>query len=208
MTNRTTEEIARGLTEADFFRLCEKVKAAGYGGDIEWSEGLVPPTDPDEFAREAIFVICNSGMRFTVAEQIFGRVMCALADGESASRGFGHAGKASAIDHIWRHRARLLTEYLAAPDKLAFCESLPWIGGITKYHLAKNFGADVAKPDVHLQRLADAEGCTAQELCDRLAAATGYRAATVDVVLWRACAIGAINSRALAVRSHLESHKP
>lgn len=84
----------------------------------------------------------------------------------------------------------------AADDKLAFCESLPWIGGITKYHLAKNFGADVAKPDVHLKRLADAAGCTAQALCDRLARETGYRVGTVDVVLWRACAIGLVDSRA------------
>lgn len=185
------------IDAAEFYRLRDAVAAAGFGRDLEWSEGVAPPTDPDEFAREAIFVICNSGMRFTVAEGIFYRVEQALANGQSASTVFGHKGKCAAIDTIWRDRGRLMAEYLAAPDKLDFCESLPWIGGITKYHLAKNFGADVAKPDVHLQRLADAEGCTAQELCDRLAVETGYRAATVDVVLWRAAAIGAINSRAL-----------
>lgn len=182
----------------DFPTIVESVRAAGYGGDIEWSENAAEPTDADEFAREAIFVICNSGMRFTVAQGIFDRVMSALGKGASASTAFGHAGKAGAIDFIWRERGRLLSEYLAAADKLAFCESLPWIGGITKYHLAKNFGADVAKPDVHLQRLADAEGCTAQQLCERLAAQSGYRIATVDVILWRACAIGLIDSRALA----------
>jgi hypothetical protein len=185
------------LDAAAFYALRDKVVDAGYGGDIEWSEGINPPTCPDEFAREAIFVICNSGMRFTVAQGIFNRVMAAIEDGGSASDAFGHKGKAAAIDFIWQERKRLLSEYHAAVDKLAFCESLPWIGGITKYHLAKNFGADVAKPDVHLQRLADHAGCSAQELCDRLASATGYRAATVDVVLWRACAIGVLQSRAL-----------
>lgn len=191
------------IDAAEFYRIEGAVRAAGYGGDIEWSEGINPPTDPDEFAREAIFVICNSGMRYTVAQGIFERVMAALERGASASSAFGHVGKCGAIDGIWRDRERLLSEYLAAEDKLAFCESLPWIGGITKYHLAKNFGADVAKPDVHLQRLADVEGCTAQELCDRLAAGTGYRAATVDVVLWRACAIGVIKSREVAQASFL-----
>jgi hypothetical protein len=183
------------LSASDFGRLRAGVVAAGYGGDIEWSENILPPADPDDFAREAIFVICNSGMRFTVAQGIFDRCMIALETGKSATTAFGHPGKSVAIDWIWEHRERLLREYQEAPDKLEFCHSLPWIGGITKYHLAKNFGADVAKPDVHLQRLADAEGCSAQELCDRLAGETGLRAATIDVVLWRACAIGLVNSR-------------
>jgi len=102
----------------------------------------------------------------------------------------------------------LLGRYLVAADKVEFCASLPWIGNITKYHLAKNFGADVAKPDVHLQRLADREGTTAQALCERLAKATGYRAATVDVLLWRACANGIINSRTGEIAPTNTGEKP
>jgi hypothetical protein len=136
-------------------------------------------------------------MRFSVAQGIFERVMASLRSGGSAQDAFGHKGKASAIDHIWANRGVLRRQYLDADDKLVFCASLPWIGEITKYHLAKNFGAQVAKPDVHLQRLADHEGCTAQQLCERIAAVTGYKVPTVDTVLWRACAIGIINSRAL-----------
>lgn len=185
------------MTPDAFYEAERAVRAAGYAGDIEWSEGCTEPTSADEFASEAIFVICNSGMRFTVAQGIFNRIMPRLTSGGSSSEVFGHKGKCGAIDHIWAERERLLDEYRAAPDKLAFCESLPFIGGITKYHLAKNFGADVAKPDVHLQRLAAAEGTTAQALCERLAEQTGYRIATVDVVLWRACAIGAIKTREL-----------
>jgi hypothetical protein len=84
---------------------------------------------------------------------------------------------------------------MAAEDKLAFCETLPWIGGITKYHLAKSYGLDFAKPDVHLQRLADLEGVTAQELCARLAPELGWKVRTVDLVIWRACATGILDSR-------------
>ncbi|MER9056448.1 hypothetical protein [Mesorhizobium sp. M0910] len=163
--------------------------------DIAWSENLKPPTDAEDFASEAIFVICNSGMKNTIAVKIFAKVMTAIQGDLSAFDVFRHPGKAKAIDLIWRTRADLLAGYLSATDKIEFCASLPWIGGITKFHLAKNFGADVAKPDVHLQRLADHEGITAQALCERLAAQTGYRAATVDVVLWRACANGVLNSR-------------
>lgn len=163
--------------------------------DIAWSESIEPPASPEDFALEAIFVICNSGMKNTVARRIFEKCRDALLDQQSASSAFGHAGKAGAIDKIWGDRGQLFADYMAADDKLAFCGSLPWIGGITKFHLAKNFGVDCAKPDVHLQRLADREGCTAQALCERLAAETGYRVATVDLILWRACANGVINSR-------------
>lgn len=177
-----------------FFHLITELGQQGLE-DIEWSENLHEPLTPLDFAEEAIFVICNSGMKNTIARKIYKRVIEALESGRSASMVFGHRGKANAIDHIWRGRAQLFNEFRAATDKLAFLETLPWIGKITKYHLAKNFGVDVAKPDVHLQRLADIEGTTAQALCERLAAETGYRIATIDTILWRACANGVMNSR-------------
>jgi hypothetical protein len=166
--------------------------------DVEWSESIEPPTDPNQFALEAIFVICNSGMKNTVAQRIFNRVEQALADGESASKVFGHKGKAGAIDLIWRMRCGLHGAFLACEsdsERLANLADLPWIGNITKYHLAKNFGVNVAKPDVHMQRLADHAGEDVQAMCERLAGETGLRTATVDLILWRACATGLIDSR-------------
>lgn len=179
----------------DMTRLIAFINEAGYGGDIRWSEELRPPSCPRAFAREAIYVICNSGMRFKVAQQIYTRVMAAIEDGRSAGDVFGHVGKALAIDDIWAKRDALLNDYLAADDKVAWCETLPWVGGITKWHLAKNFGADVAKPDVHLLRLAALYETTAQELCERIAQSIGLRVATVDTLLWRAAAIGVLDTR-------------
>jgi hypothetical protein len=163
--------------------------------DIAWSETIGLPATAEEFAGEAIWVICNSGMKHTVARIIQSRVNAALRAGTPVFDVFKHAGKAQAMETIDRDRERLFAEFLAAEDKLAYCETLPWIGGITKYHLAKNYGLDVAKPDVHLQRLADLEGTTAQALCERLAPELGWRIATVDLVIWRACATGILNSR-------------
>lgn len=182
------------ITGNDFMDL---LAALGNQGeeDVAWAEGLQPPDDEEAFALEAIFVICNSGMKNTVARGIFERVRAALFTDKSAGTAFGHKGKAAAIDHIWRNQSVLFLDYCMSTDRLAFLESLPWIGGITKYHLAKNFGLQYAKPDVHLQRLADREGCTAQALCERLARATGFKVATVDTILWRACANGVIDSR-------------
>lgn len=178
-----------------FLDVVTRLRSAGWQGDIDWSENVKPPTDADDFASEAIFVICNSGMKNTVARRIYDRVLPLMHQGRHASEGFGHKGKAQAITDIWRNRGGLFAGYMAATDKVEFCASLPWIGQITKFHLAKNFGADVAKPDVHLQRVADRAGETVQGLCERLAHASGFRTATVDVLIWRACAEGILNSR-------------
>lgn len=182
------------ITATDFWHLVDLLGMQAEA-DLAWAEGLKPPTYADDFALEAIFVICNSGMKNTVALGIFKRCVGALAHGEPVLEVFKHPGKAAAIETIWRDREQLRAGYLAATDKLAYLETMPWIGSITKYHLAKNFGADLAKPDVHLVRLAEREGCSVQALCERLAGELGLRVASVDTVLWRACANGILNSR-------------
>lgn len=183
---------------ADQFRAVLAALCEQGADDVAWSESITPPANAEDFAQEAIFVICNSGMKNTVAKGIFDRCMGALTTDTPVIDVFKHKGKVSAIEAIWADREVLLDMYRSRAsdvERLELLVSLPWIGDITKFHLAKNFGMNVAKPDVHLQRLADREGCSAQALCERLAAEVGLRAATVDVVLWRACANGVINSR-------------
>lgn len=163
--------------------------------DLSWSQSCMPPSRPEQFALETIFVICNSGMQNKVARMIFEKVRGAILEGRSAREEFGHPGKAGAIDDIWSRREELMAGYLQADDKIAFCRTIPWIGGITCYHLAKNFGAQVAKPDVHLQRLAERHGTTCQDLCEVLAERTGFSVSSVDLILWRACAERMIDGR-------------
>ena len=163
--------------------------------DLEWSESIEAPSNADDFAREVIFVICNSGMKNTVAAGIFARCMAALESDIAVREVFRHPGKAAAIARIWAEREGFFRDFADATDQLAFLAGLPWIGEITKFHLAKNFGVDVAKPDVHLQRLADRDGTTPQALCARIASEVGLRVATIDTILWRACANGVIDSR-------------
>jgi hypothetical protein len=184
------------IDNATFQMIVDRLRELGFAdSDIEWSENITPPASAEHFARETIFVICNSGMKNTVARRIYDKVRDELVAGGSAHSVFRHVGKATAIDRIWRDREDLFAKYGAADDKLAFCAGLPWIGQITKWHLAKNFGLDCAKPDVHLQRLAGHHDTSVERLCADLAAVTGYRAATIDLLLWRACAEGVIDSR-------------
>ena len=109
----------------------------------------------------------------------------------------GKSGKAVAIDTIWRNRDELFLAFQMANDKVEFARCLPWIGNVTKWHVAKNLGVDCAKPDIHLERVASQYQTTPEALCGELAVATGDRVATADVVLWRACNLGIVNSREL-----------
>jgi hypothetical protein len=182
------------ITLMRFRRIEAVLRQAGYGQIIDWSEGIQPPVDAEAFAEQAVYVICNSGLANSVAEPIAERCMAALNAGLSAAVAFGHPGKRTAIDSIWAERRALFAAYLQAEDPLSFLRQLPWIGPVTTYHLAKNLGADFAKPDVHMERLARRDRTTTHTLCRRLARQTGYRIATIDTVLWRACADGLLDS--------------
>jgi len=187
------------LTVEQFRQLEFVLLNSGYRDIVQWTEGLRPPRNAKEFALEAIYVICNSGMRFSVANTIYWKCVRALRRNRSATTVFSHPGKAPAIDFIWKNRRVLFAGYKIADNKVAYCAALPWIGPVTKFHLAKNLGLDFAKPDVHLVRLAAAERTTVIELCDRLAGQTGYRVTTIDSVLWRACADGYLDSASYRV---------
>lgn len=168
------------------------LNVSGYADEIAWSETIKPVADPLAFWREFAWVVLNSGMKEQIARRIWNRVRPVVEDGASAFTVFKHKGKAAAIDYVWAERARLFNCYRACADdfKLDWLESLPWIGSITKYHLAKNYGHDCAKPDRHLVRISGTEG--AHAMCARLSKATGDRIATVDLVVWRAANLGIV----------------
>lgn len=183
------------ITLNRFRRLEAALRRRGYGPTIEWSENIMPPSSADDFAELAIFVIINGGLNATVAVQIQLRCLNALKASLSAASVFGHPGKAQAVDHVWSERQRLFDSYRTAHDQVDFLQTIPWIGPVLALHLAKLLGSDVAKPDLHLVRLANRERTTVAKLCQRLAAETGYRVATTDAILWRGCAAGLLKSQ-------------
>lgn len=93
-------ELVHPITKQQFRDIVRAVRKAGYRAAIDWSENIEPPANAREFAGEAIYVICNSGMRNSVALGIFEKCMMALNTGESCKTVFGHPGKSSAID-LW-----------------------------------------------------------------------------------------------------------
>lgn len=67
---------------------------------------------------------------------------------------------------------------------------LPYVGNITKKHLAKNVGfADVAKNDTWLERVSDFVSAKyVDELTEYLSSEFDESKHVVDVILWRFCA--------------------
>lgn len=181
------------MNATEYLKLRQSIIDAGYSEEVEWAGSVSAPDDADQFAVEACWVILNSGMKEQVARGIWERVRPALLrEGACHKELFGHAGKRAAINRIWQLRVDLFSEWrLKSPDKqLDYLETLPWIGPITKFHLARNLGMDVCKPDRHLVRIAGDE--TPEQLCQRLAKATGDRIGQVDCVIWRAANLGLV----------------
>ncbi|CAN0576693.1 unnamed protein product, partial [Ectocarpus sp. 12 AP-2014] len=71
-------------------------------------------------------------------------------------------------------------------DPIEELQNFAHIGPITVWHLAKNLGLNVAKPDRHLARLSAQIGfIDADDLCSRLADQSDEPKKVVDLILWR-----------------------
>lgn len=75
---------------------------------------------------------------------------------------------------------------MSSAEALVYLDSYPHIGPVTRYHLARNIGLDVVKPDRHLVRLAGFCGYeTPAALVAEIAALSGERVGVIDYVLWQ-----------------------
>ena len=159
--------------------------------EIEWARCICPEDiDADRFGEEAVWVVLTAGMTVDIVERIIWPKVCKqLQHGRPVSAVFGHKGKAKAIEEIWRRRNALLREFQEKKtdqERLAFFETLPYVGPVTKYHLARNLGLDFAKPDLHLVRIARKFRRTPRSLCRLVSEETGERVGVVDLVFWKA----------------------
>jgi hypothetical protein len=159
--------------------------------------------DETELLRESAWVILCSGFREATVRRCFPFISLCFYDWESASwiRDNSSLCKATASTRF-RNEQKLnaIVRTAVHIDQVSFAafkdqilhepiktlRQLPFIGEITAYHLAKNLGAPVAKPDRHLMRLADRMGFECpQELCTEISRATGDPITVVDLILWR-----------------------
>ena len=182
----------------------EAVVARGFAWEIDWqAERRLDRIDESEFLRESAWTVLSAGFREAVVRRLFVPVCDAFLGMRSAAviqanrdrcrraalRVFNHRGKvnaildiASIVDKMGFERVRRKI----AQEEVQFLQTLPYIGSITAFHLAKNLGLPVVKPDRHLQRIAAAAGFRSpQELCQLISNHLGEPVQVVDVVLWR-----------------------
>lgn len=156
-----------------------------YKSEMQWCENRPPfnETNKETFFLEYIYVVLNAGMREQVARKIYERFLKEL-----DFNVIGHLGKRKAIMEASINYEEWFEQLQKSDDKIEYLKTLPWIGDITKYHLARNIGIDAVKPDRHLVRLSEQFNYdTPMDMCLKIQETTGEKLGVIDVVLWRYC---------------------
>lgn len=197
-----TGEQLRTLYEAEKARI---MAVEEYARDYEWVDqrtwSTVKDLGAENFLLEHAYVVLCSGFKNSTVEGFWQRYVDAWArwtcweemDVEVAVKVcntfFRNKAKNKAIGDACLRMQKVGWWNVVADISFMGVDSLrawPWIGDITKFHLARNLGMDVVKPDRHLVRWADHLGYeTPLALCEEIHRLTGERIGTVDLVLWR-----------------------
>jgi hypothetical protein len=187
-----------------YARAAQYVRSAGLEHEIEWQR----QTDSrqiteSDFLRETAWVILCSGFRESIIRRVFDHLSLCFCDWESAAAivdsypgcylaaqaSFCSTPKLSAIVETAR---RVEATGFAAVKAAIFANPIetlrqfPFVGPVTVWHLIKNLGYDVAKPDRHLIRISNHLGfCEPAQFCTAIADATGEAVKVVDLIVWR-----------------------
>ena len=187
-----------------YLKAKKAVVEKGFSAEIDWQSKIrFPNITEADFLREAAWVVLSSGMRESVICLKFPAISAAFYYWQSAN----HVVKNSETCRrhalpIFCHRQKInaiikIAEQITAQGfkifknrirnkGIDFIKTLPFMGPATSYHLAKNIGLDVVKPDRHLVRVAAATGYNSPRLlCEEIAKIVGDRLSVIDLVIWR-----------------------
>ena len=203
MTVGGTSGTLPGLVDV-YLNAKDAVVARGYAWEMDWqAERCLDRIDESEFLRESAWTVLSSGFRESVVRKLFEPICDAFFHWQSAAMIQSKRGvcRQAALDVFNNYRkidAILDIAGVVADsgfdvvrrriqeEEIRFLQTLPYIGSITAFHLAKNLGLPVVKPDRHLQRIAEAAGFRSPlDLCELISHHVGEPIQVVDVVLWR-----------------------
>lgn len=187
-----------------FSEACSYVEKAGLSGEVAWQrEADFTEFTESELLREHAWVALCSGFRESVVRRAFDHISLCFCDWESAesiisageiccataASSFANRIKLKGIFSTARYISEVgFDEFKRSVlnDPICQLQKLAFIGPTTSWHLAKNLGLDVAKPDRHLVRVSEYLGFrSAEHFCRELAATTGEPAKVVDLIVWR-----------------------
>ncbi len=211
------------INEVTFNYLQLKLEMAGLDADrksfkeIRYNLNHYVIFTPEEFAYECFYVVCVAGFKQDYAKAMCEKVIDFVKKNEifeleDLETIYKNRLKIKAIKDIWDNRKKYQEKFYSLKnidEKVNFLGSLPFVGDITKYHLARNFGLDFVKYDIWIQRLGVAfykaedfvDKVNNSKLlpeikyfCDvmfkKLQKETGEKVGFLDVVLWRSCQKG------------------
>jgi len=212
----TRRKIASSNLLEFYLRANARVVDLGYSDEILWyrRQGIAYISE-EKFLRESAWVVLSSGFREQIVRRIFGFISLCFFDWHSAHEihtnaqdcmnlaacKFRHEGKLQAIVSIARlvvdSGFEALRESITR-DPIGTIRKFPYMGPATAFHLAKNLGVPVSKPDRHLERLALRLGyADARSLCSTVSRLVGEPEHIVDSVLWRFCVVGGLKAYSL-----------
>lgn len=188
------------------FREAERFVREHFPEDIDYSIEAIHPSilqqmTKVDFYRQYAYVVYNSGFNNSVVDAKWPQIL-------SAYRGFhivyvskypaqvrseaidiiGHKGKVKAIIDAARTIRALDWPVFKDEVKADFMtlKRFPYIADVTVYHLARNMGFDVIKPDRHLKKMAAHFEVDPFAMCDRIRDETGLSLHMIDTIIWRA----------------------
>jgi hypothetical protein len=201
-------EVSQSLYRPDLLSHYERAKAwmedSVFASELTWQASLeLGELSEQDFLREYAWVVLNSGFRESVVRRKFGYISLCFFEWESAREIALNAAvcKASAVS-AFRNLPKLdaIVNGATRVSEIGFrrfreeiqnsphdtLRSLPFIGAVTYWHLAKNLGVDVAKPDRHLKRVAQRFGYSdVRNMCSEVREHFGDKVSIIDLVIWR-----------------------
>lgn len=195
----------RALTlAAAYMTAKERVIQSGFAHEIDWQHNLaLESITESSFLREAAWVILSAGMREQVIRDKFPAISIAFGNWATAADIVSHQNECRRraiavfankrkIDSIIRIAEEVFEKgFRNVLDLLwqrgvDYLFGLPYMGPATSFHLAKNLGLPVVKPDRHLCRVAKMAGyCSPELMCKEIARIVGDKLAVIDLVIWR-----------------------
>jgi len=193
-----------------YLKAKESIIKEGFAAEIDWQDEVqFAQIAENDFLRESAWVVLSSGMRETVIRLKFPAISEAFYSWRNARdivnnsekcrnqamKVFRHQKKINAIisiaERIFAHGFEFFKIQIQRTG-VTFIQSLPFMGPATSYHLAKNIGLDVVKPDRHLLRVAAAAGFESPKfLCEQISKSVGDRVSVIDLVIWRFATLNA-----------------
>lgn len=146
-------------------------------------------TNFDDFFYEYVYVVCASGFRAKIAARLTPELVKCHGDMDKMQEIFKNQTKLNSIKKVWDMKSDWdnVRKTFKTVDDLV---NLPYIGNITKFHLARNIGLlSCAKPDLHLCKWADkitgnSDEETVSMITQAIADKLGRKQGTVDFALW------------------------